>query len=70
MTYTSMKSNYREGTKEDCGRIAQLDNIASDGAIEYLFHDSYFLDALCVDEDFRGMGIGSKLIELTKIKAL
>lgn len=140
-----MKVIYREGKKEDSLRIAELDNIASDGAIEFLFHDlipnmtpvkivasnlendsyphsyrsvivaehdetiigmslsfpgeyhriteemknffpherinhfkhffsapvedSYFLDALCVDEDFRNRGIGSKLIELTKIKA-
>ncbi len=31
--------------------------------------DSYFLDALCVDDNFRNRGIGSKLIELTKSKA-
>jgi ribosomal protein S18 acetylase RimI-like enzyme len=31
--------------------------------------DSYFLDSLCVKEDFRNRGIGSKIIELTKIKA-
>lgn len=136
---------YREGKKEDCLRIAELDNIASDGAIEFLFHDlianmtpvqivasnlesdsyphsyrsvivaeynetiigmslsfpgkyhiitdemknffppdrinhfkhffsapvgdSYFLDALCVDKNFRNRGIGSKLIGLTKSKA-
>ncbi|MBT8340219.1 MAG: GNAT family N-acetyltransferase [Desulfatitalea sp.] len=30
---------YREAKKEDSLRIAQLDNIASDGAIEFLFHD-------------------------------
>ena len=140
-----MKIIYREGKKEDSLRIAELDNIASDGAIEFLFHDlipnmtpvqivasnlesdsyphsyrsvivaeydetiigmslsfpgkyhkitdemknffphdrinhfkyffsapvgdSYFLDALCVDENFRNRGIGSKLIELTKKKA-
>jgi len=34
-----MKVNYREAKKEDSYRIAELDNIASDGAIEYLFHD-------------------------------
>lgn len=141
-----MKVIYREGKKEDSLRIAELDNIASDGAIEFLFHDlipnmtpvqivasnlnsdsyphsyrsvivaeydetiigmslsfpgkyhkitngmekffphdridhfrhffsapvedSYYLDALCVDKDFRNRGIGSKLIELTKSKAL
>lgn len=140
-----MKIIYREGKKEDSLRIAELDYIASDGAIEFLFHDlittmtpvqivasnlesdsypysyrsvivaeydetiigmslsfpgkyhkitdemknffphdrinhfkhffsapvgdSYFLDALCVDENFRNRGIGSKLIELTKNKA-
>ena len=140
-----MKVIYREGKKEDSLRIAELDNIASDGAIEFLFHDlipdmtpvqivasnlendsyphsyrsvivaehdeiiigmslsfpgkyhkitdemknffphdrinhfkhffsapigdSYFLDALCVDEKFRNRGIGSELIELTKKKA-
>ena len=30
---------------------------------------SYFLDALCVDKKFRGKGIGTQLIELTKRKA-
>ena len=140
-----MKVIYREGMKEDSLRIAELDNIASDGAMEFLFHDlvpnmtpvqivasdlekdsypysyrsaivaehdeaiigmslsfpgkyhqitdemkeffphdriehfkpffsapvedSYLLDALCVDEDFRNRGIGSRLIELTKSKA-
>ena len=140
-----MKVNYRDGKKEDCYRIAELDDIASDGAIEFLFHDlipnvssvqivasnlendiyphtyrsvivakcdnnvigislsfparfhkitdemqkffpaerlehfrnffstrvegSYFLDALCVDEKYRNKGVGSKLIELTKIRA-
>lgn len=34
-----MKVVYREGKKEDSLRIAELDNIASDGAIEFLFHD-------------------------------
>ena len=137
---------YRTGQKGDCTRIAELDNIASDGAIEFLFHDlipgvspeqivasnlendlyphsfrsviiaeskndiigmslsfpgkyhgitdemrnffpedrirhfqhffsapvqdSYFLDALCVEDTFRNRGIGSKLIELTKAKAI
>lgn len=31
--------------------------------------DSFFLDALCVQETMRGNGIGSKLISLTKKKA-
>jgi GNAT superfamily N-acetyltransferase len=30
---------FREGRKEDSNRIAELDYIASDGAIEFLFHD-------------------------------
>jgi GNAT superfamily N-acetyltransferase/uncharacterized C2H2 Zn-finger protein len=141
----NMKIIYREGRKEDSRRIAELDNIASDGAIEFLFRDlipnmspvqivasnfesdrsthsyrnvivaehdgkiigmslsfpgkyhkitdemreffphdrishfkhffsapvegSYFIDALCVEKDFRNIGIGTKLIELTKDKA-
>ena len=32
--------------------------------------DSLFLDALCVDQQMRGNGIGSKLISLTKKKAV
>ena len=31
--------------------------------------DSYFLDAICVEEKMRGIGIGSQLISLTKKKA-
>ncbi len=31
--------------------------------------DSYLLDALCVEEDYRNQGIGEKLIDLTKTKA-
>jgi GNAT superfamily N-acetyltransferase len=30
---------YRPGRKPDCRRLAELDNIASGGAIEFLFHD-------------------------------
>ncbi|MCG8376501.1 MAG: GNAT family N-acetyltransferase, partial [Chlorobiales bacterium] len=30
---------YRQGKKSDCREIAELDYIASDGAVEYLFHD-------------------------------
>ncbi|AWF81117.1 GNAT family N-acetyltransferase [Microbulbifer sp. A4B17] len=140
-----MSIKYRQGTKADCHRIAELDYIASDGAVEYLFHDlipgqsplkllcdglekdvypytfrssivaelgqnvigvalsypahfhcitddlrsflpadrlerfhdfyssrvaeSYFLDAICVDESHRGFGIGSSLLKHTKEKA-
>ena len=136
---------YREGEKKDSLRIAELDSIASGGAIDFLFHDlipnmtpveivasnlendnyphsyrnvmvaehdeaiigmslsfpgkyhkitdvmksffpqdrinhfknfftapvkdSFFLDALCVEKNFRNRGIGSKLIELTKNRA-
>jgi GNAT superfamily N-acetyltransferase len=34
-----MNLNYRQGKQEDSQRIAELDYIASDGAVEYLFHD-------------------------------
>ncbi len=34
-----MNLNYRQGKKEDSQRIAELDYIASDGVVEYLFHD-------------------------------
>lgn len=34
-----MNVSYREGKKEDCHRIAEFDYIASDGVVEYLFHD-------------------------------
>lgn len=137
---------YRDGKKEDCAALAELINIASEGAIDYLFHDlipgmapvqlvahnlesaesyysyenaivaeyrqkpvgvslsfpshyhqiteelekflpkerlehfrhfftarvenSLFLDALCVDAQLRGKGIGSKLLALTKTKAI
>src|SRR5574341_656401 len=30
---------FREGRKEDSYRIAELDNIASEGALDFLFHD-------------------------------
>jgi GNAT superfamily N-acetyltransferase len=33
------KITYRSGRKADCRRLAELDNIASSGAIEFLFHD-------------------------------
>ena len=34
-----MDVTYRQGRKDDCQEIAKLDYIASEGAIEYLFHD-------------------------------
>ncbi|WP_444898730.1 GNAT family N-acetyltransferase [Microbulbifer sp. VAAC004] len=34
-----MNVNYKQGTKVDCQRIAELDYLASDGAVEYLFHN-------------------------------
>lgn len=34
-----MSINYRPGRKKDCNTIAELINIASDGVVEYLFHD-------------------------------
>ncbi len=140
-----MEISYRNGRKEDCAVLAKFINIASQGVIEYLFHDlipdmkpvqivahnlsaedSYYsyentivaeykqnligaslsypshfhriteemknflpqdrlehfkpfyssrvensllLNALCVDERFRGKRIGTQLITLTKIKA-
>lgn len=30
---------FREGTREDSDQIAELDNIASEGALDFLFHD-------------------------------
>jgi ribosomal protein S18 acetylase RimI-like enzyme len=136
---------FRQGRKKDSRKIAELDYIASDGAIEYLFHDlvpglspvdivasnikndiypysfrsaivaeyrnevigfslsfpskyhsltdemrhffpkdrlehfkhffttriegSYYIDSLCVEKKYRNFGIGTKLIDLTKIKA-
>lgn len=136
---------FREGTKEDCDRIAELNNIASGGVLDFLFRglvfgmtpvqvaasnlkndnyphtykntvvaehdstivgfslsypskyhaitedmrnflppdrlehfkhffssrveDSYFLDALSVDEKCRNRGIGTELISRTKQKA-
>jgi ribosomal protein S18 acetylase RimI-like enzyme len=140
-----MNINYRQGSKGDCRRIAELDYIASDGVVEYLFRDlvpgksaldiladglaldvyphtfrssivaqsenqvvgmslsypahfhcitdeltnflpadrlavfhefyasrvegSYFLDAICVDKNCQGLGIGKALLEHTKRKA-
>ncbi len=34
-----MKIEYRPGEKKDCAKLAELINIASDGVVEYLFHD-------------------------------
>ena len=140
-----MSITYRTGTKEDCPRLAEFVYIASDGVVEFLFHDliegvspiqmvahnfekdseyytykntivaeadtgvvgacfyypahyhvisdemkaffpadriehlkhilsgrvddSLYIDTLCVDENFRGSGIGRELISLTKKKA-
>ncbi|WP_027951145.1 GNAT family N-acetyltransferase [Haliea salexigens] len=140
-----MNLKYRQGKREDSQRIAELDYIASDGVVEYLFHDlvpglsalqllsngleqdeyphtfrscivaesdqeivgmalsypaehhcitdelanflpadrlkrfrefyssrvegSYFLDAMSVEEKYRGLGIGKALLEKTKVKA-
>lgn len=140
-----MEVSYRNGRKEDCTVLARLVNAASEGIIEYLFHDlipdmspvqmvahnlsvedsyysyknaivavhnqnpigvslsypssfhqiteemrnflpedrlehfksfyasrvedSLFLNALCVDGQFRGKGIGTRLISLTQQKA-
>ena len=140
-----MEVSYRNARKEDCTVLASLVNAASEGIIEYLFHDlipgmapvqivahnlsaedsfysyknsiiaeynqnpigvslsypssfhqiteemknflpedrlerfksfyasrvedSLFINALCVDEQFRGKGIGTRLISLTKHKA-
>lgn len=140
-----MEITYRNGKKEDCRVLVKFVNIASEGVLEFLFHDlipdmspiqmvahnlgaensyysyknaivaeykqnltgislsypssfhqiteemknflpedrlehfksfyssrvedSLFLNALCVDERFRGQGIGTELIFLTKKKA-
>ena len=34
-----MGVNYRTGERKDCKKIAELINIASDGVVEYLFHN-------------------------------
>jgi len=141
-----MNIRYRTGTKDDCPRLAELVNIASDGVVEFLFHDlidgvspiqmvahnldkdtgyytykntivaeegcdvvgvsfyypahyheisddmrsflpadrlehlkhilsgrvenSLYIDTLCVDETYRGNGVGGELISLTKQKAV
>jgi len=35
----NMSFKYRPAEKADCGKLAELINIASDGIVEYLFHD-------------------------------
>lgn len=140
-----MDISYRTGQKEDCPKLAEFVYIASDGVVEFLFHDliegaspvqmvahnlakdtgyytyintiiaqdgpnvvgaslsypsryhgisdemrnffpadrpvhleavlsgqvegSLYVDTLCVDENYRGNGIGAELIALTKEKA-
>jgi GNAT superfamily N-acetyltransferase len=140
-----MEITYRQGEKEDCNVLAEFVSIASDGIIDFMFHDlipsvtpvqivarnlesgdyprsyknaivaecekkivgmalsipsqshkitkemeqffpadrlehlkhffsariedSLLLDTLCVEEKFRGKGIGAELISLTKKKA-
>jgi len=34
-----MNITYRAGRKNDCPKLAELVNIASDGVVEFLFHD-------------------------------
>ena len=141
-----MNITYRTGRKEDCPKLAELVYIASDGVVEFLFHDliagvspiqmvthnlekdtgyytykntfvaeddsgvigvsfyypaqyhvisdemrsffpadriehlehilsgrvddSLYIDTLCVDENFRGNGIGQELISLTRQNAV
>ena len=36
---SNMGIKYRPGEKQDCAKLAELINIASDGVVEYLFHD-------------------------------
>ena len=140
-----MNITHRSGKKEDCPKLAELVYIASDGVVEFLFHDlvpgssptevvahnlqkdtgyytykntivaekgsavigvsfyypaqyhvisdemrsflpadrlehlkhilsgrvenSLYIDTLCVDENYRGIGVGGELISLTKQKA-
>jgi len=140
-----MEIEYRDGRVDDCAKLAEFVNIASDGVVEFLFHDlipdqtpvqimahnlaqdrdhhtfrdavvaqterkiigmslsypshfhrissgmrnflpadrlkhvenifnsgvenSLYLDTLCVDQKFRGQGIGAKLITLVQQKA-
>ena len=141
-----MNITYRDGRKEDCPKLAELIYIASDGVVEFMFHEliagtspvqivaqnmardpdhhsyrdtivaefeqkvigmalfyhsrhhaiseemkafipaerlehlkhiltervenSLYIDTLCVDENFRGNGVGGELISLTQQKAL
>ncbi len=34
-----MNINYRDGKIEDCPKLAELNYIASDGVVEFLYHD-------------------------------
>ena len=34
-----MNITYRAGKMEDCSKLAELINIASDGVVEFLYHD-------------------------------
>ena len=39
MEESNRKIKYRPGEKKDFAKLAELINIASDGVVEYLFHD-------------------------------
>ena len=39
ISFPQMEIKYRPGKKQDCPKIAELINIASEGVVEYLFHD-------------------------------
>ncbi len=39
MGESNMEIKYRPGEKRDCVKLAELINIASDGVVEYLFHN-------------------------------
>jgi ribosomal protein S18 acetylase RimI-like enzyme len=45
-------------------RLKHVENIFNSGV-----QNSLYLDTLCVDQEFRGKGVGSKLISLTRKKA-
>jgi hypothetical protein len=42
-----MEISYRDGKKEDCKDLAELANIASEGIIEFLFHDLIMKAVAC-----------------------
>ena len=46
-------------------RLEHLKHVLSDGV-----ENSLYIDTLCVDENYRGNGIGAELISLTKEKAV